>query len=46
LGKFLPTDGGNCEEVLPQFAKAGIDVDALAVELQNEGAESLSPGMT
>jgi transaldolase len=25
---------------LAQFAKAGIDVDALAVQLQNEGAES------
>ena len=40
LGELLPTDGGNCEEVLAQFAKAGIDVDALAAQLQNEGAES------
>jgi transaldolase len=40
LGELLPTDGGNCEEVLAQFAKAGIDVDALAGQLQNEGAES------
>src|SRR6516164_7254284 len=40
LGELLPTDGGNCEEVLAQFAKAGIDVAALAGELQNEGAES------
>lgn len=40
LGELLPNDGGNCEEVLAQFAKAGIDVDALAVELQNDGAES------
>jgi len=37
---LLPTDGGNCEEVLAQFAKAGVDVDALAAQLQREGAES------
>jgi transaldolase len=40
LGELLPTDGGNCEEVIAQFAEAGIDVDALAAHLQNEGAES------
>ena len=40
LGGLLPTDGGNCEEVLAQFAKAGVGVDTLAAQLQNEGAES------
>jgi len=40
LGELLPADGGNCEEVIAQFTKAGIDVDALAVQLQDEGAES------
>jgi transaldolase len=40
LGELLPTDGGNCEEVLAQFAKAGVDVGALAAQLQSEGAES------
>jgi transaldolase len=40
LGAILPADGGNCEEVLTQFAKAGIDVDALAAQLQEEGAKS------
>jgi transaldolase len=40
LGAILPADGGNCEEVLAQFAKAGIDVDALAAQLQDEGAKS------
>jgi len=40
LGELLPTDGGNCEEVLAQFVKAGVDVDALAAQLQSEGAES------
>jgi transaldolase len=32
--------GGDCEEVLAQFASEGIDVDALATQLQNEGAKS------
>ena len=40
LGTILPADGGDCEEVLAQFAKAGIDVDALAAQLQEEGAKS------
>jgi transaldolase len=40
LGATLPADGGDCEEVLAQFAKAGIDVDALASQLQDEGAKS------
>ncbi len=40
LGELLPTDGGNGEEVLAQFDKAGVDVDSLAAQLQNEGAES------
>ena len=40
LGTILPADGGDCEEVLGRFAKAGIDVDALAAQLQDEGAKS------
>jgi transaldolase len=36
----LAPDGGDCETVLARFAKAGIDVDALAVRLQEEGASS------
>jgi transaldolase len=39
-GGILPQDGGDCEEVLAEFAKAGIDVDALAARLQEEGAKS------
>ncbi|MGD0435951.1 MAG: transaldolase [Bryobacteraceae bacterium] len=39
-GPILAADGGDCEEVLGRFAKAGIDVDALAAQLQKEGAES------
>jgi transaldolase len=40
LGELLPADGGNCEEIIAEFSKAGIDVDALATQLQDEGAES------
>jgi transaldolase len=40
LGSILPADGGNCEEVLSQFTKAGIDIKALASQLQDEGAKS------
>ena len=42
LGPILPADGGDCEQVLQEFAKAGIDIDALATQLQNEGAASFS----
>ncbi len=40
LGSILPADGGDCEKVLSQFAKAGFEVDALAAQLQEEGAKS------
>ena len=40
LGELLPSDGGDCEEVLAKFARAGVDVDALAAQLQREGADS------
>ena len=36
----MRTDGGDCEATLAQFAKAGIDTDALATQLQQEGAAS------
>lgn len=40
VGEILRPDGGDCEKVLAAFAKAGIDVDALAGRLQKEGAAS------
>ena len=40
VGAATPADGGNCEAVLADFAKAGVDIDALAARLQDEGAES------
>lgn len=40
LGPTLPRDGGDCEEVIAAFGKAGINVDALGAQLQDEGAKS------
>ncbi len=40
VASVMPADGGDCEAVLAEFAKAGVDVDALAAQLQSEGAKS------
>jgi transaldolase len=40
VGPLLPADGGDCDEVLAQFAAAGVDVDALANEPQRDGAKA------
>jgi transaldolase len=40
IGAMLAPNGGDCEKVLAAFAKAGIDIDALAKRLQDEGAAS------
>jgi transaldolase len=40
LDSILPADGGDCEQVLAQFASAGIDIDRLADQLQEEGVKS------
>ena len=40
LTGLMPADGGDCEDVLAEFGKAGIDIDALAARLQDEGAKS------
>jgi transaldolase len=39
-GSLLAADGGDCEKVLAQFARAGVDIYALANKLQDEGAKS------
>ena len=39
-GGILTADGGDSEKVLARFAAAGVDVDALATTLQDEGAKS------
>jgi transaldolase len=45
-GEVLPANGGDCEEVLREFSKAGIDIDALAGQLQDEGAKAFTNSWT
>jgi transaldolase len=40
LGDPLPEDGGDAEDVLQAHRDVGIDTDALALRLQQEGAEA------
>jgi transaldolase len=42
IGAPIPADGGDCEEVLAEFARTGIDIDALAARLQEEGAAAFT----
>jgi len=36
----LAPNGYDCERVLADFVKAGIDIDVLAAKLQDDGAKS------
>ncbi|MDA3888578.1 MAG: transaldolase [Allgaiera sp.] len=36
----MAVDGGDCEAMLARFAQAGVDIDALAATLQQEGAQA------
>lgn len=38
IGGMLPHDGGDAEAVLDTFTRKGIDLDALAMQLQGDGA--------
>lgn len=40
VGAALASDGGDGERLLGEFAKAGVDKDALAAQLQKEGADA------
>jgi transaldolase len=40
VGAMLTRDGGDGEAQLAEFAKAGVDIDSLAEQLQREGAEA------
>jgi transaldolase len=40
LAPPLSADGGESESVLAKFSRAGIDLRALAAQLQDEGAKS------
>ena len=40
LGSIMAADGGDCEQTLAEFARAGISIEALAAQLQSDGAKS------
>lgn len=40
VGSVMPRDGGDCEQILSSFTKAGLDLTKLAADLQSEGAKS------
>jgi transaldolase len=40
IGEVMPSDGGDAEAVIAEFAKAGVDDEKVAASLQREGAES------
>ena len=40
VGGAIPRDGADCEQVLKEFGKGGIDVAKLGADLQTEGAKS------
>ena len=42
----MAPDGGDAEAVLAEFAAAGVDVDALAAELQSDGADAFVDSWT
>ena len=39
-GDAMPADGGRADELLSRFADAGVDTQALAAQLQSDGAKS------
>src|SRR5262249_47090348 len=42
VSSLMAADGGECEQLLADFAAAGIDIDALAEQLQDEGTKSFA----
>ena len=40
IGSILPADGADCEDVLSKFTDAGVNLNDLAAQLQNEGAKA------
>jgi len=40
LGSIMSADGGDCEAMLARFSEAGVKLDALAAQLQLDGAKA------
>lgn len=41
-GKVLPVDAGRAEAVLAEYAREGVDIEALAASLQRDGTEAFA----
>jgi transaldolase len=46
VGGVMPPDGGDAEAVIARFTQAGVDVQALASELQKDGAKAFVDSWT
>jgi transaldolase len=42
VGQAMPEDGGDCERVIDEIARQGVDIDALALKLQQDGGDSFA----
>ena len=42
VGAPMPVDGGDAEAVIAAIARQGVDIDAVATQLQKEGGASFS----
>jgi len=40
VGSPMAVDGGDAEQTIAEFARLGVDIDALAVRLQKEGGDA------
>jgi transaldolase len=40
IAGVIPRDGADCEQVLAEFGRVGVDVAKLGTDLQTEGAKS------
>jgi transaldolase len=38
----MPADGGDCEVVLAEFSRQGVDIESLAAELQRDGTAAFA----
>jgi transaldolase len=42
VGEPMPVDGGYAQQLLDEFRREGVDIDALAAKLQHEGGDSFA----
>ena len=42
VGETMPRDGGFCEQTIDEIRRQGVDVEALATKLQQEGGEAFA----